>query len=146
MTALAIIHKADIIEKVAQGVKLKVIAKDYGISAPALSQQLTNDPDYKQARIMGLSQRLDDRETEVEEASDMLNLARSKELLSHARWRCETEGRDVWSKQQPAININLGNSQSVIDADLYASAWAKQPLVEPSLVVDSDTPPPDSPV
>ena len=121
MTSIAVTHKQTICNQVAQGVKLIEIARQLGISAPAIAQQLTNDPDYQAARMQGLEQRLDDREGELEGASDQLNLARARELLSHARWRCETEGRHIWGKQGASVNVQTDGKVSVTIIDSYAT-------------------------
>lgn len=121
MTAQALIHKAEILEQVENGVHLSVIAKSVGITKGAISQQLADDKEYQAARMLGLQVRLEQRETEIEQAPDMLNLARAKELLSQARWRCETEGKAIWSKQQTTINVQI-NQVADIDKELYSDA------------------------
>lgn len=106
MTSLVLINRDSIIQQVEAGIKLAVIAKQYGITRQAISIQLAHDLEYQEARIAGLANRLDDREGELEASTDLLTLARSKELLSHARWRCEREAPQYWGNKGSSININ----------------------------------------
>ena len=124
MSAIAVQHKADIIKRLSTGEHLKSIADDLGISVPAISQQLAKDEDYRAAREQSLEARLDQREDEVEASTDMLNLARARELLSHARWRCEREAPHRWGKDSSVnIQINNLNPESILDkaSDLLKS-------------------------
>ena len=121
MTALAIIHKREIIERLSAGELVKDIAKAFGISRTAISNQLANDPEYEAARIESLAARLETREDELETCDlTMPSVSRAKELLSQARWRCETEGRQIWGKQpQIVVQVNPG---TVLDSSLYDHA------------------------
>lgn len=114
MTALAIIHKQEIIKRLASGERLSDIANSYNVSFQAISAPLVDDPEYKVAKMLSLDRRMELREDQLESAPDMLELARARELLSQARWRAQTEGREVWGKdtvnQQVNVNLNLSNS------------------------------------
>lgn len=117
---VAIQHRESIIEQVAQGIKLSVIAKELGISRQAISQHLTLDPEYQSARVSGLAERLDKREEELEASSDMLTLARNKELLSHARWKCEREAPQYWGNNKGVqVNTSEDGKVSITIIDNY---------------------------
>lgn len=122
MTAVAVLHREEIIEQVAQGVRLIDIARRYGLTTHAtISQTLSKDPEYIAARESGLEARLETRESEVEQADDQLTLARARELLGHARWRCEREMPERWGGK--GLNINVVG-QVNIDTELGQAADA----------------------
>ena len=98
--AAANAHKAEILERVAAGEKLRDIGKSYGVTQAALCNVLVNDPDYQLARVSGLESRLDQREHELEQSNDQVSVSRSRELLAHARWRCEREAPHKWGAKQ----------------------------------------------
>ena len=93
-------HKQEILERVAAGEKLRDIGKSYGVTANAITNVLVDDPDYQLARVSGLESRLDQREHELEESNDQVSVSRARELLSHARWRCEREAPHKWGAKQ----------------------------------------------
>lgn len=115
MTALAIIHKDSILEQIRAGVRLSEIGRALGISAPAISQVLTNDPEYQQALQSFHDSRLDKAEGLIEEAQDQLNLARAREVWKAYSWRAERLDRRYAAKQEvsgatpTAIQINIGS-------------------------------------
>ena len=43
-------------------------------------------------------------------STNMIDITRSDRLLNHARWLAETVGKQVYSKQQAQINLNIGGS------------------------------------
>lgn len=45
MTAIAILNKKDILERVANGDKIADIGKSYSVTHSAISKQLSNDPE-----------------------------------------------------------------------------------------------------
>lgn len=114
MTALAIIHKQDIIQGLLDGKRLSDIAKELGVSHQALSAPLQDDPEYLAAMDASLDVRMDQREDELESACDQLAVARARELLSHARFRAERLAPQRWGKvetnQQVNVSLNLSNS------------------------------------
>lgn len=123
LTALAVQHRESIIAQVSKGVRLDdiIASLNLNITKGAITHAIGDDPEYQAARLDGLASRLDNRETELEGAQDQLNLARARELLSHARWRCETEGRSIWGKQS-AINVQAQDGKvSITLIDSYAT-------------------------
>lgn len=104
-TAVAILHKEQIIQRVAKGDRLLDISADLGVTPAAISQQLAKDPEYEAAMAAGLEAKMDQREMELECADDGLKVARARELLSHARWRAERRLPHLYGQQRPAIAV-----------------------------------------
>jgi hypothetical protein len=117
MTSLAIQHRDTIIARMRRGDRLADIARDLGFSSHAsISMRLKDDPDYQDAKLDSLAQRMDDREAELEAAQDNVTIARARELLSHARWRAEREGAAIWGQQRSSDAGNSVNVTVVVDA------------------------------
>lgn len=111
MAALAVIHKETILERISKGDKIADIAKDYGISQPAISKALLDDPEWMEARKSGALSRIEKWEQEIEKIDSDTHpvmLGRAKEMLSHARWRAEREFPATWGQQKQTINIING--------------------------------------
>jgi hypothetical protein len=96
MSAVAIQHRETIINRVHDGEYAAEIARDFGISPAALSNQLASDPEYHKARECGIEHRLAQRESELENTADSAGVSRARELLSHQRWRAEREFPQRW--------------------------------------------------
>ena len=46
MTAVAVLHKDEILKRVAAGDRITDIGKSYGVSQQAISKQLLSDPEW----------------------------------------------------------------------------------------------------
>ncbi len=117
MTAIAILHKDEILKRVAKGDKIADIGKSYGVSHAAISKQLLKDPEWIEARMSGALARIEYWEQEIEaikEGTSMVMLGRAKELLAHARWRAEREFPSQWGGAK--ININVTNKVEMSEA------------------------------
>jgi hypothetical protein len=92
-------HREEILARVAKGEYLASIAKDLGLSGKGqgISNYLAQDPEYQQARELGLAAKLADRERELE-CAEPEYVPRARELLSHARWRAEREAPHLWGQ------------------------------------------------
>lgn len=111
MTAIAVVNRDAILERVSKGDKIVDIAKDYGISQPAISKALLDDPEWMEARKSGALSRIEKWEQEIEKIDSDTHpvmLGRAKEMLSHARWRAEREFPSTWGQQKQTINIING--------------------------------------
>ena len=53
MTAIAVLHKDEILKRVAAGDKISDIGKSYGVTQQAISKQLLSDPEWIDARMSG---------------------------------------------------------------------------------------------
>jgi len=51
MTAVAVLHKEEILKRVAAGEKISDIGKSYGVTQQAISKQLLSDPEWIDARM-----------------------------------------------------------------------------------------------
>jgi len=108
MTAIAVLHKEEILKRVANGDKIADIGKTYKVSHAAISKQLSNDPEWIEARKVGALSRIEFWEKEVEAinaGSSQVELGRAKEMLSHARWRAEREFPGQWGGSRISINV-----------------------------------------
>jgi len=108
MTAVAILHKDEILKRVAAGDKISDIGKAYNVSHAAISKQLSSDPEYIEARMSGALARIEHWEKEIEAinaGSSQVELGRAKELLAHARWRAEREFPAQWGGHKLSINV-----------------------------------------
>ena len=117
MTAIAILHKDEILKRVAKGDKISTIGESFGVSQQAISKQLLKDPEWVEARMSGALARIEHWEKEVEKIDPDTNqvmLGRAKEMLSHARWRAEREFPSQWGGAK--ININVTNKVEMSEA------------------------------
>jgi hypothetical protein len=114
MTALALQPgiREYILCQVAQGVKLQELAQCLGLAGKgqAIANALSDDPEYIAAREEGLAERMELRELQLESASSQ-DVPRARELLSHARWRCEREAPKRWGAKQ---QLDVNNSVTVV--------------------------------
>jgi len=117
MTAIAILHKDEILKRVANGDKISDIGKAYNVSQQAISKQLLKDPDWIEARMSGALARIEYWEQEIEainEGTSQVMLGRAKEMLSHARWRAEREFPSQWGGHK--LNINVVGAVTMSEA------------------------------
>jgi len=109
MTALAIIHKDNIIEQVAKGARVSAIAEELGISHAAISKVLRADPEYREAIEAGLETRLDKAEVAIEEAADNVAVTRARARHAAATWRCEREASGRWGVRSHVTVEQVGD-------------------------------------
>jgi len=117
MTAIAVLHKDEILKRVAAGDKIADIGKTYGVTHSAISKQLLKDPEWIDARMSGALARIEYWEQEIEaikEGTSMVMLGRAKEMLRHARWRAEREFPSQWGGAK--ININVTSKIEMSEA------------------------------
>ena len=136
MTAIAVANKALILDQVAQGRRISDIAIDLGLSThAAISKSLAKDPEYQLAREIGAEARLDQRERELESASNSVTVARARELMSQARWRAEREHPKIWGVKVEAkidasltvqvVRIASQQSQRTIDSEIVQITYSE---------------------
>jgi len=108
MTAVALLHREEIIERVATGAYLVDIAAQFGIQPPAISKHLAADPEYQAAREIALEVRLEQREAELETAPGTApEISRASALVRQAQWRCEREAPHRWG-QRTQLTVEIG--------------------------------------
>ena len=95
MSARIIPHDlTPIMERIANGERQLDIAKSLGVTQQSLSAAIRKVPEFMQAREVGAIARMEAAEVELDNVpDDATNVAfsRTKEKLSHARWRLERE-------------------------------------------------------
>jgi len=123
MTAIAILHKEEILKRIVAGDMITDIGKSYGVTHAAISKQLSNDPEYIDARRSGALARIEHWEKEIEainEGTSQVMLGRAKEMFSHARWRAEREFPGQWGGTK--VNINVTSKIEMSEA-LNTVSW-----------------------
>ena len=114
MASTVLAAKEIILERLSAGERLVDIGRSLGVSAPAISKQLVNDPDYQIARQISLDTRMAKREAELEGAETMVDVSRVSALLKHAMWRAEREAPSVWGAKSEVshgmqISVTVNN-------------------------------------
>lgn len=104
--ALVVSNKDVILERLAKGDLVRDIAADLGVHRVVISQTLAADPAYKAAQLESIEARLEQAETDLREANDGLSLGRSRELLSHARWRAQVTAPHIYARPNTAVQVN----------------------------------------
>jgi len=136
MTAIAVLHKDEILKRVAAGDKIADIGKSYGVTQQAISKQLLTDPEWIDARMSGALARIEHWEKEIEainEGTSQVMLGRAREMISHARWRAEREFPSQWGGHK--LNINIGERSATPTSDALLEKDAKA-LVAQIVVVE----------
>jgi hypothetical protein len=97
-----------VLERVQAGEKLTDIAQSLGLKThAAIARAFRDDPEYQEARLVGVEARMEMRERELEVADESVTVARARDLLSHARWRAEREFPERWG-QHNQVTVNKG--------------------------------------
>ncbi len=137
MTALAILNRDEVIERIKAGQKLTDIAHSLGYKDhSAIVHRLKDDPEYPIAREIGVEARMEARESEMESATESVTVARARELLSHARWRAEREFPHRWGNKTE-VTHELGQSFEMLLADISAKRQAN--AVQQDRVIDGES-------
>ena len=116
MTAVAILHREEIIDALASGKRLSDLTADLGISSPnSISKALKDDPDYIAAIEQGHACKLDRAERQIEEAKEQVDVSRARAVWDAYRWRAGVEASHRWGAKQeithhggaPALQITI---------------------------------------
>lgn len=112
---IAIQHRDEIIERLASGELVREIAESLGCSRQVISLQLAKDPEYQAATLEALDARLERYEAALDDPglADGLSLARIKEQIAHARWKCERRNPAKWGQMKQAIQVNSDGPTTV---------------------------------
>jgi len=103
MTAIALQHRKEVIQRISAGETLDKIADSLGVAAPNISKHLATDPEYQAARELGTELRL---------------LRSTNKLASVA-----AKGFDQQSGEPIGLSKAQGNLARVIEAELRANQW-----------------------
>lgn len=108
MTAIAIQHREEILQDLAQGKRLYEIAPKLGISSPnSISKVLKDDPAYRDAIESGWERKLDTVEQKIESAVDQVDVSRARALWSAYSWRAGVEVPHRWGQKQQVLNLTV---------------------------------------
>ena len=117
-TAAAIVHREEVIERIAAGEPLTGIAHDLGYASHSgIVERLGDDPEYQKALRSGIIGKIERREKQLEEADSNVTVTRADRLLGHARWWAERLDRDRFgvkndaSQQQIQVVVQVFESQ-----------------------------------
>lgn len=125
MTAVAIKHKEQILQRVMQGDYLSTIAHDLGLAGnQAIVNALSQDPDYQAAKEIGLERRLAKREGELE-GCERRDVLRARELLAHTRWLAEREVPRRWGAHTN-VTVDVGPDLGELLRDAKERARASE--------------------
>ena len=90
MIAIAVLHRDEILQRMAKGEPITEIARSLGYADHSgIIHRLDEDPEYKAALRSGLIGKIEKREAELEIASENVTVTRADRLLGHARWWAE---------------------------------------------------------
>jgi transposase len=118
-----------ILDKIADGVPIKKLAKDYGVSRPLLSKVLNATPERK---VLLAQARLASAASHAEDAlliSDKMRpnkdaAAKARVQIAHRQWLAQSLDRETFGKQPDTqINANFG--------DLYLDALRTRTVAPP---------------
>jgi len=119
MTALALQKREDIIERLREGEFVNDIAADLGVSGPAITQNLSKDPEYIAARLEGAEKRMQEDYKGIRNSADALSLARAREGFKASSWFAEREFPDRWGgvRQQSGVALTVVLAQHAAPQD-----------------------------
>lgn len=126
---LASVDPKVILERVAAGDMLREIAKDYGVTQPAVSHYIKAhvDPDvWRRVRDMSIAARLEKTAEDLERADDPLMLARARESARLWMWRAEREHGHIY-QTKPAAEINLQGKDMSVQIVSYSDNKSSDP-------------------
>lgn len=127
MTAIAIQHREEILEQVAQGAMLQTIAEKLGIAPQNISKHLASDPEYRESREIGAELRLhlaysrmdqcaegsagiDEEGNAILVADERGTLARAREAAFRAAaWFAEREFPHRWAPRSHVTVEHTGD-------------------------------------
>ena len=110
MTAVAILHRDHILERMEKGEPLTKIARDLGYASHSgITERLGSDPAYLAALQTGIYAKLEKRETDLEQAPDNVAVTRAERLLGHARWWAERLDPARWGQVNKLQVENVGD-------------------------------------
>ena len=103
-----------LLDRIAAGANLRILATELGITPQSLWQRLRNDPAYYAALEVRHATKLDDAEQAIEDSSDRTDVARARVKWSATAWRAERECPGTWGQQQAtvAVQVNVNPNQS----------------------------------
>jgi hypothetical protein len=112
-TAIAIVHKQEILEQIAKGKLLKEVAAMFGVSKQAIWEPLKDDPDYRQAITLQCAALIEEAKQLTWAAREGLDIARAREISKWAFRYAESMDKGTWGQHGNSININANGPVSI---------------------------------
>jgi hypothetical protein len=111
----AVANADDILQRIAEGERIRDIAADYGRSGPSVSIALSRHmpQEYDAALKAQAEIRLERFEEALETAPDGLSVSRAREVLAHQRWKLERLNPARWGQVKQAIQVNSDGATSI---------------------------------
>jgi hypothetical protein len=121
---VAVANADDILERIAQGERVRDIAADYGRTGPALTIALAKYKplEYDIALKAQAEQRLERFEEALETAPDGLSVSRAREVLAHQRWKLERLNPGRWAPVKQAVQVNAADGQVQVNIVSYTDS------------------------
>lgn len=113
-TAVAVIHRDEIIKQIRDGKLLREVAQGYGVSKQAIHQYLKDDPEYKAAQLEQAESMIEEAKEVTWNAREALDIARAREMSKFAFRYAEAINPAKWSSK-PDTSSNFGSTGIVIN-------------------------------
>lgn len=113
MTALAIIHRDEILDQVRSGMILREIAQKLGITKQAIHQVIKDDPEYRAALKIQAAAMVDEAKELTWAAREGLDIARAREITKFAFRYAESMDAGTWGQRGNQVNIMAEGPVSV---------------------------------
>lgn len=114
MTSVAIANKSTILESLARGDLLQDVANSLSVTQAAISQQLSTDPEYIEARQIGIEARLERDYGDIRAADDALKVARGREAFRATSWLAERMFPAKYAAPASRTAVQVGNGDQTI--------------------------------
>ena len=128
MTALAILKKDEILAKVRDGLILREIASELGISKQAIHNQLKNDPDYKAAKLEQAESMIGEAKVETWLARNPVDIARAREMTKFAFRYAESVDSETWGQRKDQSQAPIQVVVQVFDRQEEKNVIDVQPV------------------
>lgn len=109
-TAIAVIHRDQILEYLREGKILREIAQIYGCSKQALHRYLKDDPEYHEAQREQAEAMIEEAKIETWSARDPVDIARAREVSKFAFRYAESINPERWSPRRDTDGLGQGLS------------------------------------
>ena len=106
MTAVAILHRDEIIQRIREGAILREIAADLGIAKQSISAVLKDDPEYQAAHIDQVESMIEHAKVETWAAREPHDIARAREMAKFAFRYAEAVNPAKWSPKREVLNLH----------------------------------------
>ena len=132
MTAVAILHREEILHGLASGKRLSDLTAQLGVSPQAISKVLSNDPEYAAAIEQGHAVKLDRAEAQLEQAREQVDVSRARAVWDAYRWRAGVEASYRWGQKSEVKHIDAAPQlQIVIVAPQPSNANVTEKVLNP---------------